>query len=96
MTEVGSYSPNAWNLYDMHGNVWEWVEDVWHDNYQEAPADGSAWTDAEGKNSYSIRVNRGGSWSYSPAFLRSADRLRNEPDNRDNRLGFRVARAFTP
>ena len=79
----------------MHGNVWEWVEDVWHDNYQEAPADGSAWTDAEGKTSYSIRVNRGGSWNYGPRLLRSVGRYRNLPNDRNYYLGFRVARTLS-
>src|SRR5512132_3610038 len=45
---TGAYPPNAWGLYDMHGNVEEWVEDVWHDNYKGAPTNGSAWTDGEG------------------------------------------------
>src|SRR5512132_2996167 len=73
-TEVGAYPPNAWGLYDMHGNVWEWVEDVWHDNYQGAPSDGSAWTDGEGVNSSRLRVDRGGSWHAVPGYLRSAGR----------------------
>ena len=59
-TEVGAYPPNAWGLYDMHGNVWEWVEDIFHDSYRGAPTDGSAWTDSKGYNS--DRVHRGGSW----------------------------------
>jgi formylglycine-generating enzyme required for sulfatase activity len=54
---VGEKQPNPWGLYDMHGNVREWVEDCWHDNYEGAPTDGSAWT----QGSYSARVLRGGS-----------------------------------
>ena len=61
-TRPGSYPPNAWGLYDMHGNVWEWVEDIYHDSYKSAPTDGSTWTDGEGQNSSRGRVDRGGSW----------------------------------
>ncbi len=93
-TEVGAYPPNPWGLYDMHGNVWEWVEDVWHDSYNGAPTDGSAWTDGEGKDSSSDRVIRGGSWYGIPRYLRSALRYRVEPDIRSNVLGFRVARTL--
>ncbi len=93
-TEVGAYPPNPWGLYDMHGNVWEWVEDVWHDSYEGAPADGSAWTDGEGKQSSRDRVIRGGSWINDPRDLRSACRVRNEPDVRNDYLGFRVARTL--
>ena len=90
-TEVGSYPANPWGLYDMHGNVWEWTEDVRHDNYEGAPDDGSAWT--EGGDS-GRRVLRGGSWSYEPRNLRSAYRIGNIPGNRSGYLGFRVARTF--
>jgi formylglycine-generating enzyme required for sulfatase activity len=65
-TEVGSFAANPWGLYDMHGNVWEWVEDVWHGNYEGAPADGSPWTNVLGKESSSHRVLRGGSWEDDP------------------------------
>ena len=58
-TEVGSYPANPWGLYDMHGNVWEWVEDCWHESYEGAPSDGSAWTSGD----CSRRVLRGGSWA---------------------------------
>jgi formylglycine-generating enzyme required for sulfatase activity len=92
-TEVGSYPPNAWGLYDMHGNVWEWVEDVWHESYEGAPVDCAAWTDSEGKSS-SRRVFRGGSWYYRPRFLRSASRIRVGSVVRDFYLGFRVARTL--
>ena len=68
--EVGSYPANAWDLYDMHGNVWEWVEDSWHANYDGAPTDGRAWV----AGNKSARVLRGGSWSDGPRILRSANR----------------------
>jgi formylglycine-generating enzyme required for sulfatase activity len=91
-TEVGSYPANAWGLHDMHGNVWEWVEDSWHDNYEGAPADGSVWI--EGKDS--ARVVRGGSWYSRPGSLRSAFRNWNPPGIRGNSIGFRLARTLTP
>ena len=78
----------------MHGNVWEWVEDIYHDSYKGAPTDGAAWIDGEGKNSSRSRVIRGGSWNYAPRFLRSALRLGNVPDVRNSILGFRVARTL--
>ena len=76
---VAQQRPNAFGLYDMHGNVWEWVQDCLHDNYNGAPTDGSAWTTGCSSND---RVLRGGSWLYSPAYLRSAFRLRSTPDLR--------------
>ena len=93
-TEVGAYPANAWGLYDMHGNVWEWVEDIYHDSYKGAPTDGSAWTDGERTDSSRDRVIRGGSWNYLPWFLRSAYRGGDYPDNRYGYLGFRVARTL--
>jgi formylglycine-generating enzyme required for sulfatase activity len=68
---VGSFALNKFGLHDMHGNVWEWVEDCWHPNYQGAPNDGSAWT---ARGNCEIRVVRGGSWSANPQSLRAADR----------------------
>ena len=88
---VGSYRANAFGLHEMHGNVWEWMQDVWHPSYDGAPTDGSAWTlggDA------SRRVLRGGSWSASPNRIRSASRLRYPPDFRGSNVGFRVARSL--
>jgi hypothetical protein len=91
-TDVGQFPPNAFGLYDMHGQVWEWCEDDWHDNYEGAPTDGSAWlksVEKAQKNSNSVL--RGGSWSYLPVFCRSACRLNyNGRDNRYNVIGFRV------
>jgi formylglycine-generating enzyme required for sulfatase activity len=59
---VGTRKPNGWGLYDMHGNVWEWCEDVFHDGYNGAPNDGSAWVSEGGSTDY--RVLRGGSWGF--------------------------------
>ncbi|EGV30971.1 Sulphatase-modifying factor protein [Thiorhodococcus drewsii AZ1] len=86
---VGKKQPNPWGLYDMLGNVWEWTQDAWHENYQEAPTDGTAWDEtATGAG----RVIRGGSWSDPARGCRSAYRLRRAPDARDYDLGFRCAR----
>ena len=93
-TEVGSYPANAWGVYDLHGNVWDWVEDVWHDDYGGAPTDGSAWTDEEGIQSPLVRVDRGGSWSSNSRFCRSAFRGRNGLAFRNHYQGFRVARTL--
>jgi hypothetical protein len=72
----------------MSGNVWEWIEDCWHDSYAGALADGSAWTTGD----CSSRALRGGSWDYDPQNLRSANRFCDRPDDRDKFIGFRVAR----
>jgi formylglycine-generating enzyme required for sulfatase activity len=88
---VGSFAPNAWDLYDMHGNVWEWVEDVWHLNYKGAPTDGSAWID--GKQKKSSKITRGGSWGAIPDVVRSATRF-GIADYHDGHIGFRVARSL--
>ena len=87
---VGSFEANAWGVYDMHGNVWEWVEDCWNVSYEGAPADGSAWESGD----CSARVLRGGSWDYSPRKLRSAFRFLSSTVSRYDYLGFRVARSF--
>jgi formylglycine-generating enzyme required for sulfatase activity len=87
---VGSFRPNGFGLHDMLGNVWEWVADCYHDSYQGAPADGSAWVSPPCKR----RVNRGGCWFDRPAFVRTANRSGNPPLFRDQLLGFRVARAL--
>ncbi|GAB4378509.1 MAG: hypothetical protein Kow00121_30490 [Elainellaceae cyanobacterium] len=86
-TEVDSFLPNAFGLYDMHGNVWEWCLDHWHKNYEGAPSDGSAWT--TGGESQS-RLLRGGSWNNSSGSCRSAVRSRDDPDLRHSSCGFRV------
>lgn len=84
---VGSFLPNQSGLYDMHGNVYEWVEDCYHDSYQGAPTNGSAWTNGN----CGFGVLRGGTWLSGPAGLRSAVRGRNSRANRDFSNGFRLA-----
>ena len=81
--------PNAFGLFDMHGNVSEWVQDCWHGDYSGAPTDGSAWTTG---CSSSSRVLRGGSWNYFPAVLRSANRDRLTPDGSSISISLRLAR----
>jgi formylglycine-generating enzyme required for sulfatase activity len=88
---VGSYLPNAFGLYDMQGNVWEWVQDVWHDSYAGSPIDGSAWMTG---GDPTRRVLRGGSWNGAPRDLRSADRSGDSPGSRGSGAGFRIARTF--
>ena len=87
---MGSFEPNAFGLYDMLGNVWEWVEDCWHDGYSNAPTDGSA---RLSESDCSYRVLRGGSWSSDPADLRSAHRGNWWPTGGERYYGFRVARS---
>ena len=89
---VGSFSPNAWGLHDMHGNVWERVQDCWNDSYQGAPTNGSAWE----RGDCSLRVLRGGSWVYPPRSLRAATRSWNYSGERNYYYGFRVARTLIP
>jgi formylglycine-generating enzyme required for sulfatase activity len=91
---VGSFAANRFGLHDMHGNVWQWIEDCYHKSYQGAPQDGSAWVEGGNCNQ---RVVRGGSWVNLPQYLRSAFRVGFTSDNRIINLGFRVGRTlFTP
>ena len=86
-TPVGSFPPNAWGLYDMHGNVMEWCMDVYHDSYEGAPADGSAWM-SDDRTGW--RILRGGSWFSGANELRSPSRERLAPVICDESIGFRV------
>ena len=87
------FPANAWGLQDMHGNVREWCLDHWHENYEGAPRDGSAWLDAQegnDKDDSTTRLLRGGSWLDSPGVCRSAYRALDQPDDASSVVGFRV------
>lgn len=86
---VGQKQPNELGLYDMSGNVWEWCQDVWHNNYQGAPTDGSAWMTG---GELARRVVRGGSWYVGDNLCRSAFRYRYDADYKGNNIGCRLAR----
>jgi len=87
-TAVGSFPPNAFGLHDMHGNLWEWCADPWHESYDGAPADAEVWT-AGGHPT--LRVLRGGSWHDTPDVCRSAVRLKLPKTEGDDFYGFRAA-----
>jgi formylglycine-generating enzyme required for sulfatase activity len=92
-SEVGKFPANAWGLYDMHGNVWEWCADDWHSSYEGAPIDGSIWA-SENAETTSRKVLRGGSWVNNPQFCRSAIRFHYGADLADDYIGFRLVCAF--
>jgi len=87
-TEVGTYPANAFGLHDLHGNVWEWCADTWHDDYDLLPKDGTAWTQGGDR---SCRVVRGGSWRDPAHCCRSAKRSKNAMNQGDRSTGFRIA-----
>ena len=91
---VGSFSANAFGLYDVHGNVYEWIEDCWNDSYDGAPEDGSAWVSEDCDCDW--RVLRGGSYNGPPGNFRSAHREGSTTGDRSLYYGFRVARTLTP
>ena len=85
---AGSFAANPWGLYNVHGNAWQWTTDCYHDSYNGAPADGSAWTSG---TCSSGRVVRGGSWFLNPRNLRVAARVRYSVEM--SLVGFRLARS---
>ena len=87
---VGSFAANQFGLHDVHGNVWELVQDCWNENYEGAPGDGSAWESGD----CAYRVMRGGAWSNNSKYLRSATRIAYSPDFQYDYYGFRVHRTL--
>ncbi|MBN1455691.1 MAG: formylglycine-generating enzyme family protein [Methanomicrobia archaeon] len=85
---VGEKKPNPWGFYDMHGNVWEWVQDVYNDSYTGAPTENSAWAGSD-----ALRVYRGGSWRTVAAYCRSASRGCASPAIHCNDMGFRLVKS---
>jgi formylglycine-generating enzyme required for sulfatase activity len=87
---VGSFEPNAWGLYDMLGNAWEWSEDCFHEDFNGAPSDGSAWREANGGDC-AFRTPRGGAWISGPQWAKLASQSKDPAAYRSFLLGFRVA-----
>lgn len=87
---VDTFKPNPWGLYQVHGNVWEWCGDAWRRSYEGAPTDGSSWQDGD----RSLRMVRGGSWYFTPDYLRSAMRVAYHSGLRNGSVGFRLARTL--
>jgi formylglycine-generating enzyme required for sulfatase activity len=88
---VGRRLANPWGLYDMHGNVWEWVEDCWHDNYEGAPSNGDPWI---AKGNCTVRVLKGGGWNSEAFYVRSRTRGSYGHDLNDVSNGFRLAKNY--
>lgn len=87
-TDVGTFDANDFGLYDLHGNVWEWCQDHWHENYEGCPIDGSAWLEDDND---SPRIIRGGSWDDTAYYCRAGVRLWTLPQFKGKLIGFRVA-----
>ena len=89
---MGIFPPNAFGIYDLHGNVWEWCEDDWHRNYQgkDRPDDGTAWLSNDSSEKTNYKILRGGSWYYNPFGCRSAFRIDYDPRDNDFIIGFRL------
>jgi len=88
-SDVASFPANGWGLHDLHGNVWEWCEDHWHESYNFAPGDDQPWLIPAAADD-ELRLLRGGSWYFNPSYCRSAYRYRNRPDYASRHVGFRV------
>ncbi len=86
---VGSFRANPFGLYDMAGNVWEWTQDCWHDNYNGAPVNGEAWLESK-RGDCSLRIIRGGTWNLRSTSIRPAERGGTSPAARVTNIGFRL------